>query len=141
MAKDRNRDRKPHVTLKQGLTERDARTQRWNIAWVLKNLARYPLRIQSVQLPHDQFKSEENRIEPPVDVNGGEQLQVRTLVRCDEPVGHVTDNAFVIFYVIWLGEPWRIFVRLRVVVNPDCKLETETQVITAQKVGFSSLSS
>ena len=99
------------------------------------------MRIQSLRLPHDQFKSEGKSFEPPVDVNGGEDLEIQTLVRCDEPVGHVTDNAFAIFYVVWLGEPWRIFARLRVVVNPDGKPETETTVITAQKVGFSSTTS
>ncbi len=132
---------KPQVTLKQGPTEPDAQPHRWNIGWVLGNPERYPLRIRSLRLPHDQFKSEEKSFEPPVDVNGGEDLEIQTLVRCDEPVGHVTDNAFAIFDVIWLGEPWRIFARLRVVVNPDGKPETETQVITAQKVGFSSLTS
>ena len=137
----KSRNQKPRVTLKQGPTERDAQTHRWNIGWVLRNSERYPLRIQSLRLPHDQFKSEGKSFEPPVDVNGGEDLEIQTLVRCDEPVGHVTDNAFAIFYVIWLGAPWRIFARLRVVVNPDGKPETETTVITAQKVGFSSTTS
>ncbi len=129
------------VTVKQGPTERDPQTNRWNIRWVLKNSERYPLRIESLRLPHDQFKSEEKHFEPPVDVNGGEDLEIQTLVRCDEPVGHVTDNAFAILHAIWLGEPWRIFFRLRVVVNPGGKPETETQATTAQKVGFSSLTS
>jgi hypothetical protein len=137
----KSKNRKPRVTLKQERTERDAQTYRWNIGWVLENSERYPLRVQSLRLPHDQFKSEEKSFEPPVDVNGGEDLEIQTVVRCDEPVGLVTDNAFAIFYVIWLGEPWRIFARLRVVVNPDGKPEAETQVITAQKVGFSSLTS
>ena len=76
-----------------------------------------------------------------MDLNGGEEVQFRTLVRCDEPSGLVTENAFVIFYVIWRGEPCRIFVRLRVVVNSDGQPETATELTTTQKVGFSGVSS
>src|SRR5262249_44605869 len=104
-------------------------------------LERNPLRVQSLRLPHDQFESENKTFEPAVDVNGGEDLEIQMPVRCDELAGYVIDNAFAIFDVIWLREPWRIFVRLRVVVNSDGKPQTDTQVITVQKVGFSSRTS
>jgi hypothetical protein len=56
-------------------------------------------------------------------------------------VGLVTENAFVIFSVNWLGEPWRVFVRLRVMMTSDGRPETATELITAQKVGFSEVDS
>src|SRR5439155_26698644 len=135
------RDSEPQIAVKQVTAECDETIGCWNISWLVRNLARYPMRIQSVRLPHGQFKSEERRFEPAMDLNGGEEVQFRTLVRCDEPSGLVTENAFVIFYVIWRGEPCRIFVRLRVVVNSDGKPETATELITTQKVGFSGVSS
>jgi hypothetical protein len=61
------------------------------------------MRILSVRLPHGQFKSEEQRFEPPMDLNGTEEVQFRTFVRCDAPTGLVTENAFVILYVTWRG--------------------------------------
>ena len=138
---EKRRNREPRVAVKQASAELDTHRHRWNVAWLLKNSERYPLHIRSLRLPHDQFKSEGQSFDPALDVNGGGDVEIRTFVRCDEPAGHVTDNAFAIFDVIWLDEPWRIFVRLRVVVNADGKPEAETQMITAQKVGFSSLTS
>ena len=131
----------PQIAVKQVIAERDGITEPWNITWLVRNLGRYPMRILSVRLPHGQFKSEERRFEPAMDLNGGEEVQFRTFVRCDEPSGLVTENAFVIFYVIWRGEPCRIFVRLRVVVNSDGQPETATELTTTQKVGFSGVSS
>ena len=131
----------PQIAVKQVIAERDGITEPWNITWLVRNLGRYPMRILSVRLPHGQFKSEERRFEPAMDLNGGEEVQFRTFVRCDEPSGLVTENAFVIFYLTWRGEPCRIFVRLRVVVNSDGQPETATELITTQKVGFSGVSS
>jgi hypothetical protein len=49
----------------------------------------------------------------------------------------VTENAFIIFQVIWSGEACRIFVRIRVLVNGRGEPETRVELITTQKVGFS----
>lgn len=127
----------PQMVLKQVIAERDEMMKSWSIAWLVRNLGRYPLHILSVRLPHGEFYSEERRFEPAMDLNGGEELEFRTSVRCDKPSGLVAENAFVIFHATLLNEPWRIFVRLRVLVNSDGKLETATEFITTQKVGFS----
>jgi hypothetical protein len=132
-----DRESEPQVALNQIIAEREEIKECWNIAWVVENLGQYPMRILGVRLPHSQFKSEERRFEPAMDLKAGESAQFRTFVRCDEPTGLVTENAFVIFYVDWLGEPYRIFVRLRVVMNSQGKPETATESITTQKVGFS----
>src|ERR1051325_1256730 len=121
-------DAGPHIILRQESAECDVQTRRWNISWLLRNSDRHALRIQSLRLPHNQFNSEETIFDPPVDLNGGEDLEIHTPVRCDEPPGHVTDNAFVILDVIWLGDAWRLFVRLRVLVSPAGKPATETQL-------------
>jgi hypothetical protein len=90
-----------------------------------------------VRLPHGQFKSAEIRFEPAIDLKPNQETAFQTLVRCDEPPGDVTDNAFVILYVVWVNEPWRVFARIRVVVSFDGKLQATTVLITTQKAGFS----
>ena len=77
---------------------------------------------------------------PPLDLAPGKGNKFHVSVRCHEPSGLVTENAFVIFQAIWRGEPWRIFARIRVAVRTDGRPETETESITTQKVGFSGIS-
>jgi hypothetical protein len=126
----------PEIELRQLSAERNGQMDSWRIAWLLRNRGPRRLQIQTVRLPHGQFKSEENRFDPALDLKPDEETQFQTLVRCDEPPGDVTENAFVIFYVIWLKEPWRVFVRIRVVVSSDGTPQTTTELITTQKVGF-----
>jgi hypothetical protein len=90
-----------------------------------------------VRLPHGQFKSGEQPFEPAIELEQDEEREFQTLVRCDEAPGPVTENAFVIFYVMWLEEPWRIFVRIRVIVDPEGKPHATTELVTTQKAGFS----
>jgi hypothetical protein len=129
----------PVIDLRQISAERNRDT--WNFAWSVKNTGPRPLQILAVRLPHGQFKSEENHFEPAIDLKQGEETRIQTPVRCNEPPGDVTENAFVILHVIWQGEPWRIFTRVRVVVNSDGKPQTTTESITTQKVGFSRVAS
>jgi hypothetical protein len=58
-------------------------------------------------------------------------------VACNEPAGAVIENGFLILSVEWLDKQWRIFVRLRVIINEEGVPETATELITTQRVGFS----
>ncbi|MGE5307352.1 MAG: hypothetical protein ACM3TN_28940 [Alphaproteobacteria bacterium] len=127
----------PEIELRQLSAERNRRKDSWRIGWRLKNQGRRRLRIQAVKLPHGQFKSEQIPFEPAIDLSPDEETEFQTLVRCDEPPGDVTENAFVILYVIWLSGPWRVFVRLRVVVGFDGKPQATTESVTTQRIGFS----
>ena len=100
-------------------------------------MGKHPIQVSAVRMPHGQFKSVERRFEPPIGLAPGSRTEIDILVKCDEPPGLVTENAFVIFSVKSSGEGWRIFVRLRVVVSAEGKPETATELITTQKVGFS----
>ena len=135
------REAPPEITLRQVATEIDAVTGALSIAWVITNTGPERLEILSVRLPHGQFKSDVQRFEPALDLRPRQSAQFQTTVRCDEPAGLVTENAFVIFSVICSEEDWRIFVRIRVVMNPERKPETATELITTQKVGFSGIPS
>lgn len=132
-----HQDSGPQIQIRQVAAGRESVTARWNVAWLVGNLGISSLRILSVRIPHGQFRSEEHRFDPSMDLNAGKQTEFQTLVRCNEPAGVVTENAFLIFYVSWSGDPWRIFVRLRVVINSEGQLETTVESITNQKVGFS----
>jgi hypothetical protein len=127
----------PQIVLTQVSVEHDGVMECWNIGWRIQNVGKHPIQLSAVRLPHGQFKSVARRLEPPIELAPGNETELNIPVRCDEPAGLVTENAFVIFSVNWLGEPWRVFVRLRVVVTTDGRPETSTELITTQKVGFS----
>jgi hypothetical protein len=136
-----SRESAPEIVLRQLAAERDGLTKYWSIAWAIVNKGTDSLEISAVRLPHGQFKSDEHRFDPPLDLATGASRQFNVCVSCEEPVGLVTENAFVIFAARWSGEAWRIFVRIRVIVNAAGKPETETQLITTQQVGFSGVAS
>lgn len=130
-------DLEPQVELKQLSAEASWEKACWNIRWSVRNSSARPLRILSVRLPHGQFKSAEKNFDPVIDLKQDQEAQFQTLVRCDEPPGPVTENAFLIFYTIHLEEPWRIFVRVRIVLNADGKPQATAESVTTQKAGFS----
>jgi hypothetical protein len=126
----------PLITLEQISAQLSEGPGYWNIMWKVKNLAARPLALLAVRLPHGQFKAAEQRFDPTMDLASNEQKQFTTLVQCDEPPGLVTENAFVILQIKWRGAPWRIFVRVRVIVNKKGEPNATTELITTQKVGF-----
>jgi hypothetical protein len=131
----------PQIALRQVGAVRTGALEYWTVGWQVENAAEQPLKILAARLPHGQFKAEETRFEPPLNLapHGSERFE--TSVRCNEPGGLVTENAFVIFHVIWSGESWRIFARVRVEVDDSGVPKAATEAITTQKVGFSGISS
>jgi len=126
----------PDIGLQQVFVERGAAPGCWNAQWLIQNRGAHRLQVLRVRLPHGQFKSDEQQFEPAIDLGRDEATEFQTLVKCDEPPGPVTENAFVIFYVNWLDEPWRVFVRIKVVADSDGKPHATTESITTQRVGF-----
>lgn len=127
----------PVVTVEQSSVLRGVRTQDWTIEWRIANNGVGPISIVSARLPHGQFKSDHQCFDPPREIAAGTQALFRALVHCDEPPGLVTENAFIIFQVLWFKEAWRIFVRIRVVVQQNGEPQTGVELITTQRVGFS----
>lgn len=129
----------PEIGLRQLATKPGGRKGYWRIVWSVQNRGLDKIEILAVRLPHGQFKADEHRFEPALVVGGGESAELQSLVHCDEPEGLVTENAFVIFSVRWLGTDWRIFARIRVIANSTGAPECAPESITTQKVGFSEL--
>jgi hypothetical protein len=111
----------------------------WKVGWQVQNTGTDLLRINAVLLPHGQFKAAEQRLDPPLELEPGIAAEFNTLVYCNEPTGLVTENAFIIFAARWREQKWRIFVRLRIVVNAEGQPRSATELVTTQKVGFSGL--
>jgi hypothetical protein len=138
---DTNSQAAPQITLEQVSADREKVQTAWDIGWRIENLGEQPVYVSAVRLPHGQFKSAERRFDPAIGVAQGNKAELNISVKCDEPAGLVTENAFVILSVASLGEQWRIFVRLRVMVTTDGRPETATELITTQRVGFSGVAS
>ena len=127
----------PAVALRQLSVRRSAVAGVWTIRWSLQNTGGELLEIISVRLPHGQFKSRQQQFEPPLKLPAGGAVEFHIQVDCAEPPGLVTENAFLIFNVTWLNEDWRIFARVKVVVNARGEPQAATELVTTQKVGFS----
>jgi hypothetical protein len=130
----------PQISLEQVSADRDGVLECWSIGWRIGNLGEHPIQVWAMRLPHGQFKSVERRFDPAIELAPGNKTELNILVKCDEPAGLVTENAFVILSVYWLGEQWRVFVRLRVAINANGEPETRVELITTQQLGFSGVS-
>ena len=129
--------RGPKIALRQVAAKPTGLAENWSVDWQVENQGNQALKIVTVLLPHGQFKSKEIRFAPPIELEAGARDNFQVPVRCQAPSGLVTENAFVLFQVIWSAEPWRIFARIRVTVTGDGRPETATESITTQRVGFS----
>jgi hypothetical protein len=130
-------DNGPVIAVEQSSVSASHDTHVWSIEWTIVNKSVGTIMILGARLPHGQFKSAEQRFDPPLKLHEGGQVAFRALVHCHEPPGLVTENAFIIFQVVWSKEAWRIFVRSRVVVEQTGDPQTSIQLITTQKVSFS----
>ena len=130
----------PEIDLQQLSVSRNGVSGCWSIAWRITNKGAGPLSLFAARLPHGQFKAEEQIFHPAIKLAPAQSGEFQSVVQCEQAPGLVTENAFVIFQVIWSGEPWRIFVRVRVVVNSNGEPNTKVELITTQQVGFSGVS-
>jgi len=133
-------DDEPKIAIEESRRNREAGRDRWLFGWRLHNLTEQPIKVLAAWCPHGQFKSEERFFAPPLQAGGARTTTIDMAVRCDEPAGTVIENGFLILLVEWLDKQWRIFVRLRVIINEEREPETLSELITTQQVGFSRIS-
>jgi hypothetical protein len=134
---DTGNGKSPQILVRQVSLASGGRQDLWRIGWRVENCARPSLRIESVRFPHGQFRSNEQRFNPPISLGHGEYAEFEAIVACDAAPGAIVENAFSIFSAVWRDQPWRIFVRLRVAVNSQGEPDAFTELITTQQVGFS----
>lgn len=127
----------PKITLQRISLSRGTQEGVWVIAWRVENLDPLPIRLDAARFPHSQFKADEQQFQPNLILGYKEAVQFESTVVCAEPAGSAIENAFIIFSVVWLERHWRIFVRLRILVDDQGKPVPLTEAITTQQVGFS----
>ena len=134
-------DDEPKIAVEEIRRSREVESGAWLFGWRIKNLTQQPIKFLAARCPHGQFRSAERFFDPPLQAAAGRTATIEMSVRCDEPAGAVIENGFLILLVEWLDKQWRIFVRLRVIINQQGEPETLSELITTQQVGFSSISS
>jgi hypothetical protein len=132
-----NRGSTPRVAIEPTPPRPGRDPAQWHVAWRIQNLGPEPLQILAAWLPHGRFRAPELQLAPAPLLAPGGSAQVQALVTCNEAPATVVDNAFVILRVLWGDEPWRIFVRLRVVADERGAPQNTCELITAQRIGFS----
>ena len=134
-------DDSPQITVEQIHRTRGPEPDHWVFQWRIQNLTEQAISFLAARCPHGQFRSEERFFDPPLHAAAGRTATIEMPVLCDEPAGAVIENGFLILLVEWLDKQWRIFVRLRVIINQEGEPETLSDLITTQQVGFSGISS
>jgi hypothetical protein len=129
----------PQVFVEQASQRAEPISGRWLVAWHIQNLGQHPLQLLAAWLPHSRFRSEEREFAPAPQLLPGERARLEFSLACRELPGTVVENAFLILRVLWLEEPWRVLARLRVVFDEQGEPQTTTEVITVQRVGFSTV--
>lgn len=121
----------------QASAERTGFNDHWRIRWQIENKSASPLEIYSGRLPHGKFKSPLRHYRPPLELLPQEMGEAAHDVQWREPPGSIVENAFLILDADWMDSEWRIFIRFTVTAKESGEPETATELITAQRVGFS----
>lgn len=132
-------DAGPRVAVEELHRSKEAEHGRWLFAWRIQNLTEEPITFVAARCPHGQFRSEERFFDPPLHAAAGRNAIIEMPVLCDEPAGVVVENGFLILTTEWHEDKWRIFVRLRVMVDKEGIPGTAAALITTQRVGFSGI--
>ena len=130
----------PKILARQVYRKREVENGHWRFGWCVQNHGDQPIRFVAAWCPHGKFRSDEKTFDPPIPVNAGEHTTIEMVVSCDEPAEAIIENGFLILTAEWLNHRWRIFVRLRVIIDKDGTPETVSELISAQRVGFSGVS-
>ena len=133
----RQNEPSPRLLIEAASCRAGAAQGQWLAAWRVHNLGREPVVILSTWLPHDKFANPHQDIDPPVRLAPGGSTLLELPVACNELPGSVVENAFVILRLLWLGQPWRAFVRLRVTVDNARTPQYICESVTVHPTGFS----
>jgi hypothetical protein len=132
-------DDEPKIAVEELRRSRGVEGGRWLFEWRIQNLTEQPISFLAARCPHGQFRSEERSFVPPLQAAAGKSATIEMPVLCHEPAGAVVENTFLILSTEWREEKWRIFVRLRVMVDEEGIPGTAAALITTQRVGFSGI--
>ena len=111
--------------------------ERWATRWRAQNQGHQPVRLQEAWLPHGRWRSARQDVSALGVLAAGETLELATATWTDGAAGEEIENAFVILRVESGGAPWRVFARLRIVVDAAGRPRARTESITVSRHGDS----
>jgi hypothetical protein len=103
----------------------------WRVRWLLRNEAAESLHLERAWVPHGRFRGQGRRALD-LQLPPGGAAPIELTVHADEALGTVVENVFFILESVYRGEPWRIFVRMRVEFLPEPRPRGE--VVTTQAI-------
>ena len=130
----------PSIEVAQVEQSRSLNPGRWLFRWRVENKTEKAMHLISVRVPHGKFKAEERKFLPPATIDARDSFILDMAVDCEEPPETIIENAFLILFVDWQENHWRLFVRLQIRVNQQGNPAAVTQSVTVQRVGFSGIS-
>jgi hypothetical protein len=108
----------------------------WRFTWRITNDGDGDVTLESAWFPHGKFRGVEQPISPSQTLPPGSEATLERDVACVGEPGSEVENAFLIMHATWGGQPWRIFVRLRIIFDGDAVPRSGTELVTTQPVGF-----
>lgn len=108
----------------------------WRMVWRIVNLTSAGIRFLDARFPHGQFHSGLMELVGVQAAPSG-STHLEAVVTCNGDHGDVVENAFLITTVEWQEARWRILARMTVRFTAGGGPAAETELVTAQRVGFS----
>lgn len=126
----------PHVSVEATDVTPTPAEGGWQFAWHITDVGDADVTLESFWFPHGKFRGAEQALEPSSTLPPGGETTLERVVACAGEPGDEVENAFLIMHVNWGGQPWRIFVRLRIIFDERSRPRSVTELITTQPVGF-----
>jgi hypothetical protein len=111
--------------------------KRWATRWRVQNRGPHPVRLHEAWLPHGRWRGERQDVSALGELAAGETRELAAEAWTDGAPGEEIENAFVILRVESGGETWRVFARLRIVVDAAGRPRARTESITVARHGDS----
>src|SRR5260370_39880747 len=106
---------------------------RWQVTWSITNDGTESLVLEAAWIPHGRFRGE-GRMPLSTRINPGGSAQLKFSVGAAEAPATVVDNAFLILRVMYGGQPWRIFTRMRIEFDTQAVPTPVIELITLQPI-------
>lgn len=126
----------PRLSIRPARIGPQAEPDLYEIRWQIDNLRDQPAYLLESWLPHSQFFSPRQGAQPPIELPARSGRAIRRTVRVPPKPGLVVENAFLNLRIEYLGQPWRVLVRMRAERSAPGSVSVSVEAITAHRVGF-----
>jgi len=127
----------PQLEVEQVSQKASATPGTWLVTWRIRNASNAPLELVDSYLPHGKFRGQRVDQSSASQIESGAVRKIQLPVVFGEPPGTVVENTFLILTAVWRETTWRILVRMTVESDRVGAPRARTELISTQKVGFS----